>query len=99
MAHFDAEIASSPDVDQGAGGRTGHAGSMDKFFFGLRDWAALGVVGSGRSRQCMDCRAHGPNEVACTGFGAGCFLPHANEASAPDEPRPVSSTRRPPGAR
>ena len=44
----------------------------------MRKTAVVGVVGSGRISQCLECRAQGVADgVQCDGFGPGCFLPHA----------------------
>ena len=44
----------------------------------MRKTAVVGVVGSGRISQCLECRARGVADgVQCDGFGPGCFLPHA----------------------
>ena len=44
----------------------------------MKNTAVVGVVGSGRISQCLECRAQGVADgVRCDGFGPGCFLPHA----------------------
>lgn len=44
----------------------------------MKKTAVVGVVGSGRISQCVECRDHGVADgVRCGGFGPGCFLPHA----------------------
>jgi len=50
--------------------------------------AVLGVIGSGRIRQCVECQAASRDGFDCTGFGAGCFLPRreAPAVAAPAKP-------------
>ena len=43
----------------------------------------LGVIGSGRIRQCVECQAASRDGFACNGFGAGCFLPRREAPAAP----------------
>ena len=44
----------------------------------MRKTAVVGVIGSGRISQCVECRDQGVADgVQCGGFGPGCFLPHA----------------------
>ena len=40
--------------------------------------AVLGVIGSPRIRECIECTETGSKP--CRGFGAGCFLPRAAES-------------------
>ena len=49
------------------------------------EFVVLGPIGSGRIRQCMECQAASSEGFACSGFGAGCFLPR-REAPAPPTP-------------
>ena len=53
----------------------------------MKKTAVVGVVGSGRINQCMECRAQGVADgEGCGGFGPGCFLPKAEQgAQAPEE--------------
>lgn len=45
----------------------------------MKKTAVLGVVGSGRINQCVQCRSRGVADgEACGGFGPGCFLPRAD---------------------
>ena len=40
--------------------------------------AVLGVIGSPRIRECIECAELGGER--CAGFGVGCFLPRAPSA-------------------
>jgi hypothetical protein len=55
----------------------------------MKKTAVVGVVGSGRINQCVECRAQGVADgESCGGFGPGCFLPKAAQgAPAPAEER------------
>jgi hypothetical protein len=44
--------------------------------------AMLGVVGSPRIRECIECAELGGER--CGGFGAGCFLPRAASGGRAD---------------
>jgi hypothetical protein len=58
----------------------------------MRETAILGVIGSGRIRQCIDCRAAaGAQSAACNGFGPGCFLPMRQIMAEPSRPSPTRS--------
>ena len=46
-------------------------------------FAVLGPIGSGCIRQCMECQAASRDGFACSGFGAGCFLPHREAPAVP----------------
>jgi hypothetical protein len=46
--------------------------------------AVIGLIGPGRISDCMSCHAAAGREgFACTGFGAGCFLPRREAAPEP----------------
>lgn len=49
----------------------------------MKNTAVVGVVGSGRINQCLECHARGVADgVRCDGFGPGCFLPRAAQPAA-----------------
>ena len=53
----------------------------------MRAAALMGIVSFGTIRKCLECQAAAAGEgFTCTGFGAGCFLPHAAKP-APRDPR------------
>lgn len=54
----------------------------------MKKTAVVGVVGSGRINQCMECRAQGVADgESCGGFGPGCFLPKAAQGAPAAEER------------
>ena len=44
--------------------------------------AVVGVIGSPRIRECIECSELGGER--CAGFGVGCFLPRATSAGRAD---------------
>ena len=55
--------------------------------------AVLGVIGSPRIRECVECAELGGER--CSGFGAGCFLPRASggQADAAAQRHPLAEAR------